>query len=159
MDDATIGAGATARGMGAVRLARIGLLVVQLLVGVTAIAGGAALVLGALVPALSTVLVPPTEYLEGSPFGGYLVPGLLLAAVVGGVHVAAGVLTLRRHRWWLLAGAVAGFGMLIWIFVQMVVIPFSVLQAVYFVLGVAECSLVMLALGVLRPRRAGDPAA
>ena len=55
---------------------------------------------------------------------------------------------------WALAGAVAAFDTLIWIFVQMVIIPFSFLQAAYFVLGALEAGLVMLALGVLQPRTA-----
>ena len=51
------------------------LLVVEAFVAVTAIAGGLALVLGALIPDLSWVITPPAEYLEGSPFSSYLVPG------------------------------------------------------------------------------------
>lgn len=133
------------------RPARAVLLVTQLLVALTAIAGGVALMLGSAVPELATVLVPPSDHLAGSPFSSYLVPGLLLAGLLGGVHVAAAALTMRRHRWWVFGAAVAGFAMLIWIFVQMVFIPFSALQAVYFVLGIAECGLVMLALGITEP--------
>ena len=136
------------------RLARAGLLVTAALIGVTALAGGAALVLGSLDPGLATILSPPAEYLEGSPFGSYLVPGLILGLVLGGLHLAVFVLILRRSRWWVLAGAVAAFDVLIWIFVQMVIIPFSFLQAAYFALGALEAGLVMLALGVLRPRPA-----
>lgn len=140
--------------MNAQTLARRGLLVTTAVIGLTAVAGGAALVLGALSPSLATVLSPPTEYLEGSPFTSYLLPGLILALVLGGVHLVAFSLVLRRHERWVLAGAVGAFDTLIWIFVQMIVIPFSFLQAMYFVLGAAEVGLVMLALGVLRPVRA-----
>jgi hypothetical protein len=123
-------------------------------VAVTAVAGGLALMVGALNPQLSTALNPPVAYLAGSPFSSYLIPGLLLAGLVGGIHIAALVLTVRRHRWSLLAAAVAGFAMLIWVFVQMIFIPFSFLQAMYFAAGVAEAGLVMLALGITRPLRA-----
>lgn len=134
------------------KLARTGLLIVQAFVAVTALAGGVALILGAVSPQLATVLSPPTEYLDGSPFVGYLVPGLLLAGLLGGVHLVAFILLLRRNPWQLFAAAAAAFAMLIWVFVQMVFIPFSFLQAIYFALGIAEVGLVMLALGITRTR-------
>jgi hypothetical protein len=56
------------------------------------------------------------------------------------------VLLLRRHPWADLASAVAAFAVLIWIFIQMIYIPFSFLQAVYFIAGVAEAGLVMVRL-------------
>ena len=128
---------------------RITLLAVEAFVAVTAFAGGLALMLGALIPDLSMVITPPAEYLEGSPFSSYLVPGLVLALVLGGVHAIAFVLLLRRRPSALFAAAAAGYAALIWIFVQMMVIPFSFLQAVYFIAGAVELGLVMLFLGLL----------
>ena len=137
------------------RFARISLLVLQALIAVTAIAGGAALILSALNPQLATVLSPPTSYLEGSPFSSYLVPGLLLAIVVGGTQAVAFLLVIMRSDLGLLVAAAAAIGLLIWVFVQMMFIPFSFLQALYFALGIAETGLVLIALGILRiPRRA-----
>jgi hypothetical protein len=43
---------------------------------------------------------------------------------------------------------VAGYSILIWIFVQMVFVPFSVLQAVYFAAGLAELGLLLQLLGL-----------
>jgi len=140
--------------MTSARLARVGLLLTTIVIGLSALAGGAALVLGSVDSSLASVLSPPLDYLEGSPFGSYLIPGLVLGLVLGGVHLAAFALIVRRSRWWMLAGAVAAFDTLIWIFVQMVIIPFSFLQAAYFALGALEAGLVMLALGILRPRTA-----
>ena len=131
------------------RATRITLLAVEAFVGVTAFAGGLALMLGALLPDLSMVITPPTEYLEGSPFSSYLLPGLVLALVLGGANTIAFVLLLRGRPSALLAGAVAGYAALIWIFVQMMVIPFSLLQAVYFMAGAVELGLVILLLGLL----------
>jgi hypothetical protein len=127
-------------------LARRTLLTVLALVSVTAFLGGLALVLGAVVPSLATVLSPPASYLADTPFTSYLLPGLVLALVIGGVHAVAFVMLLRRHPWADLASAVAAFAVLIWIFVQMIYIPFSFLQAVYFVAGVVEAGLVMVRL-------------
>jgi hypothetical protein len=131
------------------RATRITLLVVEAFVAVTAVAGGLSLRVGALVPDLATVLSPPVEYLEGSAFSSYLVPGLALALVLGGIHTLAFILLRRRRPSALLASAAAGFAALIWIFVQMMLIPFSFLQAVYFIAGAVELGLVMLLLGLL----------
>lgn len=130
------------------RAAHVALLVFTAFVAVTAFLGGVALTLGALVPSLATVLSPPPKYLVGTPFGSYLLPGLVLGIVVGGTHALAFVLVLRRHLWGDLASAVAAFAVLIWIFIQMIYIPFSFLQAVYFVAGVAEAGLVMVRLNL-----------
>ena len=135
---------------------RLTLLLVQAFVALTALAGGAVLMISALSDGFSSSWTPPSEYLEGSPFSSYLVPGLILAVVIGGGHVFA-FAELERHRpWALLAAAAAGLALLIWIFVQMAVIPFSVLQAVYFGAGLLEVGLVLLLLDVhhrLGPRR------
>jgi len=129
---------------------RVLLLVVEAVLGVTALAGGIALALG---PRLGSLgIVPPPEYLQGTPFGSYLVPGLVLLLVVGGTQVGAFLLLLRRPAWAVAAAGVAGCGMLIWVFVQMVFIPYSPLQAVYFGGGLAELVLALLLLDVLRPR-------
>lgn len=133
------------------RLARIMLLALQALIGVTAVAGGAALIAGALDPGLATVLSPPLDHLDGSPFSSYLAPGVLLAVVLGGVHLVAFALLLRRHRWAHLVAAVAAFDVLIWIFVQVMIIPFSILQVAYFAAGLAEVGFLLLLLGLARP--------
>jgi len=136
---------------------RTTLLIVEAFVAVTAVAGGLALMLGALMPDLSTIITPPAEYLEGSPFSSYLVPGLVLALVLGGANAIAFVLLMQRRPSALFAAATAGYAALIWIFVQMMIIPFSVLQAVYFMAGAVELGLVLLLLGLLpitsRPKR------
>lgn len=135
------------------RSIRLALLVVQGFVAVTAIAGGVALLIGSLDPNLSTALIPPREYLEGSPFNSYLVPGLTLALLLGGMHLLAFVLVKQRRPFSMLSAAAAGYAAMIWIFVQMILIPFSFLQAVYFAAGLLELGLVLLMLGV---HRAGE---
>ncbi|MGH1525618.1 hypothetical protein ACRAWC_16845 [Leifsonia sp. L25] len=129
---------------------RIVLTALTALVGLTAVAGGAALVIGTVTPSTLGGIVPGNSFLGGSPFTSYLAPGLLLAVLVGGTHLTAAVLVGRGSRSGPLVAAVAGFGILIWIFVQMMFIPFSVLQAVYFAAGLAEVGLVLLGLGLLR---------
>lgn len=133
--------------------ARGALFFVEAFVAVTSILGGLALVVGTFLPDRSLAITPPSEYLAGSPFTSYLVPGLILAIVVGGLNVCAFVLLLRRRSLALFAAAVAGYSVQCWIFVQMALIPFSPLQAVYFAAGAVELGLVLLLLGLL-PRSA-----
>jgi hypothetical protein len=102
------------------------------------------------------MMLPP-DFLQGSPFNTYLIPGLLLSVIIGGVHVAAFILLIRHHRQAPLATAAAGFSMLIWIFVQTVFVPFSVLQAVYFAAGLAELGFLLLLLGLLAPAGRQEP--
>lgn len=91
----------------------------------------------------------PLRYLEGSPFSSFVLPGLILGVVVGGTQLLAAVGLWRRSGWALLASAVAGFGMLIWIFVELAVIEeYSVLQTIYFALGSVELILVFGLLGI-----------
>ncbi|MFF1635296.1 hypothetical protein [Leifsonia sp. NPDC058248] len=132
---------------------RIALVTVTATIGLTAIAGGIALLVGSFAQTASGAIVPDRAFLGDSPFTSYVLPGLLLAVVVGGTHVLAAILIGRRSTAGPLAVTIAGFGLLIWIFVQMMFIPFSILQALYFAAGLAELGLVILGLGLFAPRR------
>ena len=134
------------------RWIRITLTVLTGAVGLTAVAGGLALLVAALTSTNGGGVAPDRSYLGGSPFTSYVAPGIVLAVVVGGTHILASVLTGRGSPAGPFAAAVAGFGLLIWIFVQMMFIPFSPLQAIYFVAGLAELGLVLLGLGLFRRR-------
>src|SRR5271157_1831394 len=63
---------------------RIVLVVVDAVVGLTAIGGGIALAAG-----LEGERYP-VEWLTGTPFSSYLIPGLILSVAVGGVGLGAG---------------------------------------------------------------------
>ena len=81
---------------------RITLVVIALFVGLWAIIGGVGLMTGAI-----PFLRMPVEYLQGSPFSDYTIPGLLLLLVVGGSFLfAATILTTREVG--VLASALAG---------------------------------------------------
>lgn len=82
----------------------------------------------------------PEGWIEATPFGSYLIPGLYLFAVNGLGMLALAGLTIARH--WLapwLTGAL-GVGLIIWILVQLAVMPETmflqwIFLAVGFVLG------------------------
>ncbi|TFD54574.1 hypothetical protein E3T55_03930 [Cryobacterium frigoriphilum] len=92
----------------------------------------------------------PLDYLAGSPFTSFLWPGLILGAVVGGTQLLAAVTLQRRRPLGPLSSVVAGFGMLIWIFVELAVMrEYSVLQTLYFALGGLELLAVFGLLGLV----------
>jgi hypothetical protein len=92
----------------------------------------------------------PLEYLANSPFRTYVVPGVILGVVVGGTQLAAATALLRKQPGALLLSAIAGFGMIIWIFVELAIIrQYSWLQSTYFALGALELILVFCLLGII----------
>lgn len=91
----------------------------------------------------------PVAYLANSPFSSYLLPGLILGVIVGGTQLVAAIALLTKRRAGLLLSAIAGFGMMIWIFVELAIIGhYSWLQTVYFTLGVVELICVLALLGI-----------
>jgi hypothetical protein len=95
----------------------------------------------------------PHEWIAASPFGSFLLPGITLLAMNGLGQLAAAILVWRRHPvapW--LTGAL-GVGLMIWIVVQVLTVPFWILQPLMFAVGAAE-GLVALAwlrrLGAMR---------
>ena len=113
-----------------------------LAVALPAVAGGIGLLTG--------VIEPPAEDLADTPFDSYVIPGVLLAVVVGGSSAIASAAVWRRHRLGPAVALVAGLGLMIWIVVQMTMIQFSPLQPAYLVAGAAIAA---LAIVLLRPAR------
>ncbi|MDP2343797.1 MAG: flavodoxin domain-containing protein [Deltaproteobacteria bacterium] len=105
---------------------------------ITAVVGGGGLAAN---PA-GNRLLPPVSLLDGTPFASYLIPGLLLLFVVGGLNLIASVLIARRARgaeWFAFAGGVA---LTVWILVEMRMLQVAHwLHWVYLVIGVATCVL------------------
>jgi hypothetical protein len=58
------------------------------------------------------------DELRDSPFGSFILPGLILSIVVGGSHIAAAIALLKRHRHSALLALGAGLVMLGWIIVE-----------------------------------------
>ncbi|MBS2031528.1 MAG: hypothetical protein JST54_26750 [Deltaproteobacteria bacterium] len=105
-----------------------------LFAGATALLGGLVLVASP-----SGALVHMTvSALQHSPFSSFLVPGLLLAGVVGGSNLWAAIAHLRRSDFAGLLSFVSGSALTVWIVVEMLMLrtvhPF---QLVYLALGLA----------------------
>ena len=101
----------------------------------------------------------PLEWIEGSIFDSYLWPGVILGIVVGGVQALALVAQFRGYTvaWGL--HAAAGLIMMIWIFVEIaIMLVWSPLHGIYFVTGLVQTILAVLALGAWpRPFLARPP--
>lgn len=120
----------------------------------SALVGGVGLV-------VSNGMGMPLAWLRGSPFESYVGPGLILLLVVGGTQALAVLLQQRRRPWYPAAAGVAGFGLVIWIHVEVVILPdYSVLHTLYFGSGTLQLMLLLLCLGILpgdRPAPGGGP--
>jgi hypothetical protein len=69
-----------------------------------------------------SILNLPVSILEPTPFKDFLIPGIILSAVVGGTNLLAVVFNLKQHasRYnWALAGGIMICG---WIIAQMILI-------------------------------------
>lgn len=121
-----------------ISLARGALFVVDAFVGLTAIGGGIALVAG-----LENDRFP-IELLSGTPFGSYVVPGLILTVVVGGSASVAAIATLRNEELGALASVVAGVVVMGWIVGEVLLLDqpsWTGIEAFYFALGLAMAML------------------
>lgn len=119
---------------------RSALVVIDAFVALTAIGGGVALAAGLEANRF------PLDWLQGTPFHSYLIPGLILAGVVGGSAAVAAVVTLRAPRAGGLVSVLAGVILLGQITGELVLLnqpAWSAVEVFYFVLG-----LVMVALGL-----------
>jgi len=92
----------------------------------------------------------PIEWLQHTPFNSYLVPSLILLAIVGGTHAFAAILVWRRHPRARALSLVAGAILLFWISAQLTMIGYvSWLQPAVGIAGFANLALAR----DLRPNR------
>ncbi|MGA9190361.1 MAG: hypothetical protein WBZ24_01390 [Anaerolineales bacterium] len=114
------------------RVSRLLLILLEGFLALTAIGGGIGLITG--------LLAMPVAYLSGSIFTSFLIPGLSLMVVVGGLAVVGAVLVAKRHRFAPAATAVSGLAIIFFEVVEVMVIgsPVGVarnLQVFYLGLG------------------------
>ncbi|MGT2460696.1 hypothetical protein [Sinomonas atrocyanea] len=132
--------------MDARTLTRVSLWIAVAVAGFNAlsgIAGGAGMM-------LTDGLGMPRSFLDNSPFSSFLLPALILLVVVGGTQAVAFVQLARRSWSALLWNAIAGFGMVIWIAVELMMIrQFTWLQVLYLATGLLQLALSLGLLGIV----------
>ena len=120
-----------ARGPRRVRWALVALLV---LVAVNAVYGG----IGLMVDGIGM----PSDWLTGTPFDSWLLPGLALLATVAVPQAVVAGMVIAGHRRAALAAVLAGAGLVAWIVVQVLVLRrHFFLQPVIAALGAVQWAL------------------
>lgn len=122
---------------------RTAVMVLEGLIGASAVYGGIGLAVNG--------LGMPDEWLERTPFGSWVVPGLALLAVVALPQLVALALEWRRHPLAPRVSLVAGVVLMGWIAAQILVLRrYFFLQPLLFALGAAEAAFAL-------PRAAEPP--
>lgn len=111
------------------------LIVLVVFQGLSGIFGGIALVMD---PTGSTLQIP-LEWLSGSPFPDYLLPGLVLLVVLGiyPMLVSYGLVKGKQLAWY--GSLLLGIALMIWLGVEILIIgyqPNPPLQAIYGTVGI-----------------------
>jgi hypothetical protein len=111
---------------------RTGLLTLEVITSVTALAGGALL---ALFPD-GTLLAADPAVLGGSPFEDWRIPGVSLGLLVGGGFALTAGAVWARTRWARPLSVAAGLGLVLFELVELAWLGFHPLQVVFGVVGV-----------------------
>ena len=115
----------------------------RLLSGLLLVTGGSALLCGGVIAfdPHGTPLGLTPEFLAGSPFDDWLLPGLALAGFVGVSFLVTGVWTLQRRPRHRELAVVAGLGLVVFEVVEWDWMGFNPLQVVFIAVGGAVAGL------------------
>ncbi len=119
---------------------RVTLIIFELFMGVMAVVFGVILAAGL----ADNVLGMHSDLLEGTWFGSFLLPGLILAVAVGGSQFLAAYALWHRAAWDMLASFATGVVLMGWIAGEVMILGWIAphgLQPFCFVYGAAEALL------------------
>jgi len=88
--------------------------ILQLFIGIGAIACGIMMI----IQPDGSLLGLPLKMLHNSPFRNFMIPGFLLFSVNGLGNGFSSILSFKKHALAGFAGIFFGFGMIVWLFVQ-----------------------------------------
>lgn len=118
------------------------LFALHMIVGVGAVAGGFAAISNPWNP-----LGAPASMLEHSPFQNFLIPGILLFAVIGLGNLVSAAAVFFRPWYRAYVSSVFSWALVIWIVVQCVMLRSVVfLHVLFFLIGAVEAALSMILL-------------
>lgn len=113
------------------------LLILHTFVGIGAMGGGMMAILFPEGPAGMSA-----DALEHSPFNDFLIPGIILFAVIGLGNVFSAVTLLKKSKYQGYVSSVFSWALVIWIIVQCIMLRAIVfLHVIYLILGLVEAML------------------
>jgi len=116
------------------------LCILQLFIGLTAVAGGYRLVSNP-----NGIPEFPLEWLSNSPFNTYFIPGLILLMIIGCGSTLTGLISFFRRAYSGFISVLSGASLIIYIGVEVWFIGIrNFLQPLYFILGI-----IVLILGLM----------
>ena len=101
--------------------------VISVLLAILLLFTGVISVISGIVMIATNGMGMPLAFLEGTAFTSYLIPGLILLIIIAGVTLLAGILLVKKKKGALEAAAASGFGLLIWLFTEALVILIAVM--------------------------------
>jgi hypothetical protein len=111
-------------------------------VGIGAIGGGLMAILNPQGPGGM-----PTDALKNSPFSDFLIPGIILFAVIGVGNVISALIIRFKLRYHGYVSSVFSWALVIWIIVQCLMLNTIVyLHVIFFIIGMVEAVLAMVIL-------------
>lgn len=114
----------------------------HLFVGIGAIAGGLAAIINP-----ETPLGAPTAALKNSPFSNYLIPGIILFAIIGLGNIISAVILKLRLKVKAYSSNVVGWALVIWIVVQCIMLQAVVfIHVLFFLIGFLQGGLALVIL-------------
>ncbi|MBU2650814.1 MAG: hypothetical protein KKA81_07755 [Bacteroidetes bacterium] len=119
------------------------LIVLMIFQGLSGLGGGIGLIID---PSGETLHIP-LNWLQGSPFSDFLIPGIILLLVLGLFPLAVSYALIRKLSWSWMASLVVGIALIIWIVVEILIIgyqPKPPLQLIYGLAGIFMVILVLL---------------
>lgn len=112
------------------------LIILVIFQGVSGVFGGAGLIID---PSGKSLQIP-LEWLNGSHFDNYFIPGIVLFFVLGITPLIISFGLIKRKYWFWYGSLFWGFALIIWILVEIIVIGYQAdppLQLIYGIVGVA----------------------
>lgn len=109
--------------------------------------------LGGMAGGLGAILNPespmgaPARILKNSPFNNFLIPGIILFAIIGLGNVISAITILLKSSFQGYISSVFSFALVIWIIVQCIMLnAINYLHIIFFVIGLVEVILSMIIL-------------
>jgi hypothetical protein len=111
------------------------LIIFEFFNGLSGLAGGFGLISDPTAASLGMEL----NWLEGTPFRNFLIPGIVLFVINGIGNSIAAILSIRKTRYFEMTGIVLGVVMMTWIISQVAFIGYkNFLQPLYFSTGLIQ---------------------